>query len=350
MIRIAIFCVLLSTPCSAQRAGGTSDLHLKLDRYLNQESDSGFCFSVLVAIDGKVTLQDGYGWVDSLSTTRATERTLFNVASITKTITATAVFSLKNRNLLSLDDTLSRFFRNVPKDKQSISVIQLLTHTSGLPQHYVTDGVADRDSAVRLILNDTLQFFPGTAFSYSNENFELLGAIIELLTHQTYEDAVRTIILNKAGMSDTRFWAQPRDVHGQSVAQMNRTLDSAVLLRNWGYIASGGIYSTVVDLYSWFTALNNGSILDSTSLQQMWTVRRPLSETGIASGWFVSSSGGRREVWTRGSEDWGHNAVLRWFPERKVLIIVLTNSGERGDRNITANRYISDGIARIIFD
>jgi CubicO group peptidase (beta-lactamase class C family) len=348
IIHILILLALLSTTCCAQRSGDTSGLQSKLERYLDQQSDSGFGFSVLVAIDGRVVLQKGYGWIDSLKRTGATDRTLFNIASMTKSMTATAVFSLCSRNLLNLNDSLPRFFPGVPEDKRSITITQLLAHTAGFAQHYVADGVIERDSAVRYILNDTLQFVPGSGFSYSNENYELLGAIIELVTHQTYEEAMRSLVLSKATMNDTKFWAEPLTGE-QDIAAMNRNLDSTVLARNWGYIGSGGIYSNVVDLYSWFTALQNGTLVDSIRLREMWTVRHQLSITRAASGWFISSADGRREIWTRGNEDWGHNGVLRWFPEHNVLIIVLTNSGERGDKNISANRFIGDGIARIIF-
>lgn len=349
MLRSILFLILLSLPCDAQESSGISRRLSTLQSYLDHLSDSGFCFSALIAVDGQIILQKGYGWTDSLHTTRATEHTLFNIASMTKSLTATAAFLLRSRNLLQLQDSLPQFFSNVPGDKRAITISQLLTHTSGLAQHYVADGVPRRDSAVHRILDDPLQFLPGTGFSYSNENYELLGAIIEVITRQRYEDALRTLILSKANMTETRFWAE-LPLNTKNVASMNRRLDSAVLVRNWGYIGSGGIYSDVVDLYSWFSTLMSGVLLDSGSLREMWTVRHQLPETGVSSGWFTTSSVKGQEIWTRGTEDWGHNGVLRWFPERKVVIIVLSNSGERGERQVTANRIISDGIARIILE
>ena len=80
----------------------------------------------------------------------------------------------------------------------------------------------------------------------------------------------------------------------------------------------------------------------------MWRPQRTLSSTSVAYGWYVSTQRGITEIWTRGSEDWGHNGVLRWFPERRVLIIVQSNSGELGDKAATANRLISDEIVRMI--
>lgn len=320
-----------------------------IEHYLEKMADSGFAFSVLVAAGGKVILQKGYGWTDSTRIGHASERTLFNIASITKSFTSLAVFLLREKHLLNLEDTIAKFFRDVPGDKRSITVAQLLTHTSGLAQNYAADGITDRDSAVQRILNDTLKFPPGTDFSYSNENYELLGAIIEVVTGESYEEHVRKQILQRAGMSSTIFWNEAARVDHRKIAQKNRALDPAALKRNWGYLASGGVYSTVADLHRWFNALCSGVLIDRKSLDEMWTVQRQLSQTGIGFGWFVSSSERGREVWTRGTEDWGHNGVVRYFPDHNVIIIVLSNSGERGDKNVTANRFISDAIADAIF-
>lgn len=352
LIRALIFVTFISVGCTAQRSrqGQRPDQQSRLEQYVHQVGDSSFAFSVLVAVDGKVILQKGYGWIDSTRTIRANDRTLFNIASITKSFTAVAVFLLRDTHLLQLEDALPKFFKDVPKDKRSITLTHLLTHTSGLAQNYVADGIVDRDSAIRRILNDTLRFAAGTSFSYSNENYELLGTIIEIVTGMSYESAMRRLVFHKSGMHDTKFWADTVDVGLQTIAGKNRKLDPAMLIRNWGYIASGGIYSNVTDLYHWFTALAGGMLLEPKHVEQMWTVQWRLSETGMAYGWFVSSSVRGREVWTRGTEDWGHNGVLRWFPDRNVVIIVLSNSGERGDKSVTANRFISDGIANIIFE
>jgi CubicO group peptidase (beta-lactamase class C family) len=350
IVMLSIFCTVL---CFAQQESNAQRAHLqaKLSRYLDHAADSTFAFSALVAVDGTIIHQKGYGWIDSSRTRQATPRTLYNIASITKSFTAIAVVSLIDQHVLSADDTLPKFFNNVPKDKQSITLAELLTHTSGLAQHYAADGISDRDSAVRSILHDSLAFISGTNFSYSNENYELLGAIIEVVTHRSYEAEIRKMILKKAKMTDTRFWGDTAGISRIEIAPMIRKLDPEVLRRNWGYLASGGMYSNVVDLYRWFSALVGGRIQNPESLHQMWSVRRQLTETGVTWGWYVSSSpAGGREIWTRGTEDWGHNGVIRWFPDRKVLVIVLTNSGERGDKNVTANRTISDGMVKIIFE
>jgi CubicO group peptidase (beta-lactamase class C family) len=331
--------------------GRTRLLAEDVDRFVLSTVDSSYAASVLVAVDGAVILRGGYGWTDTARSSPATPKTLFNVASVTKSFTAVSMFLLKDAGRLKLEETLPSFFGDVPKDKQSITVRDLLLHTSGLQQNYASDGITDRDLAVRAILRDRLAPARGTGFYYSNENYELLAAIVEVVSGRRFEDFVRENILAKARMDDTKFWEEAEGLGSPAAAPKNRELGPAILKRNWGYLGSGGLYTNVDDLHRWFAALCGGRILQPESLSLMWQPQVELSETSVAYGWFISKPGpSRKEIWTRGTEDWGHNGVLRWFPEAKVLIIVLTNSGELGDKNVTGNRLISDGISKLIFD
>lgn len=339
VIQLIISCSLLGAVEDSSRQ--------KIDTYLQGMKDSGYAYSVLVSRSGNILIQEAYGWADTSRKCRATVHTLFNVASITKSFTSIAIFQLQEEGKIAMEDPLSKFFKNAPKDKQSVTVQQLLLHTSGLQQKYAADGKQTRDQAVDAILSDTLSFKPGSDFSYSNENFELLAAIVEIAGSVSYEDYVRKHILEKADMKETKFWDEVDPRTGCSAASINR-LGVPPARRNWGYIGSGGIYSTVTDLNRWFTALNTGRLLDSSHLQMMWEPRWKATSTQIASGWFVSQTEGTTEIWTRGAEDWGHNAVLRWFPEKKLLIIVETNSGEAADKNMTGNRLISDKLVELL--
>jgi hypothetical protein len=75
------------------------------------------------------------------------------------------------------------------------------------------------------------------------------------------------------------------------------------------------------------------------------------SGIGICYGWFKNDTTdwGSNEIWTRGSESWGHNAVIRWFPVKKTVVIVCTNSGEIGEKQNTGNRVISDYISDFLW-
>ncbi|HEX6791699.1 MAG TPA: serine hydrolase domain-containing protein [Candidatus Krumholzibacteria bacterium] len=321
----------------------------KLESALDGMKNAGYAFSVLVSRDGNVILERGYGFADSARQCPAGESTLYNIASINKSFTAIAAFQLRHQGRLRFEEKLPAFFRDVPADKRSITVEHLLTHTSGLPQRYASEGMETRDDAVGAILADTLGSAPGAAFSYSNENYDLLAAIIEVRSAMAYEQYVRANILAPAGMQDTRFWVDVPPRAGCPVASVLQEPGSRGT-RDWGYMGSGGIYASVADLQRWFLALANGTLLRSDDLAAMWEPRSNAGAPAIARGWFISQTRGEKEIWTRGNESWGHNAVLRWFPGRRLLVIVATNSGELGDRHTTANRLVSDRIVETMLE
>lgn len=166
-------------------------LSRKLENYLEEISDTGFAFSALVIVNGEVITQKGYGWIDPGKKKSASRKTVFNVASITKSFTAAGIFILQEKNLLNINDSLSKYFPGIPEDKKAVTIAQLMVHSTGLGQNYLSDRVKERDSALKAIFTDPLQFKPGTNFSYSNENYEILGALIEIISHKTYEEFIR---------------------------------------------------------------------------------------------------------------------------------------------------------------
>jgi len=114
--------------------------------------------------------------------------TLFYVASITKSLTATAIFKLRDQGRLSLNDPITRFFHRVPPDKQMITVAELLTHTSGYSDNYAADGFTDHDAAVAAVMARPMKGRVGKDFNYSNDNYALLGAIVEIVSATRYDD------------------------------------------------------------------------------------------------------------------------------------------------------------------
>ena len=135
-------------------------LHSKLDQYLNQiASGKGFSGAVLVARGHKILLDQGYGYADLKRTKRVKSETKFYIASITKQFTASAILILEEQGLLSVNDPISKYLKDVPEDKSGITIHQLLTHTSGIGQNYAADGVVDRSAAIKAILERAIEEF-----------------------------------------------------------------------------------------------------------------------------------------------------------------------------------------------
>ena len=100
-------------------------LSRKLENYFEEISDTGFAFSVLVTVNGEVITQKGYGCIDPGKKKSASGKTVFNVASITKSFTAAGIFILQEKKLLSINDSLSKFFPGIPEDKKAVTIAQI---------------------------------------------------------------------------------------------------------------------------------------------------------------------------------------------------------------------------------
>jgi CubicO group peptidase (beta-lactamase class C family) len=184
--------------------------------------------------------------VDGEHRVPVTPETPFWVASITKQFTASAILKLVEEGKLALGDSIGAYFRGVPPPRRATTVHQLLTHTAGLGQNYVADGIADRDAAVDSVLAQPLSGRLGQDFTYSNDAYSVLAALVEVVSGATYEDYVRTGLLDPAGLAHTGFWG-PAD-HPE-VAPIDRALPDSILRPNWGYRGGVGMYSSAADLY-----------------------------------------------------------------------------------------------------
>jgi len=322
----------------------------KLDQLLQKKFSEKFGLSILIAGDKKIIFNEAYGYIDTLKTKKVNQKTLFNIASISKSFTAIAIFRLVEQNKIKLSDTIGKFIDNVPADKLSITISHLLSHTSGFEQNYVCDGLTNSHEALAALLKDTLSFSPGSSFGYSNQNFEILAIIIEKITLIKYEKFIRREVLKPLKMKDTYFWDEVNDK--DNIAGKNEIIPDSLTKRNWGYIGSGGIYSTPIDLSIFWQAVIGNKLISKSNTEKLFkNYFQTSSGIKIGYGWFINDTTewNSKEIWTRGTESWGHNAVIRWFPEKKIVIVVCTNSGEMGDKQTTGNKIISNYIADFLW-
>jgi CubicO group peptidase (beta-lactamase class C family) len=245
------------------------------------------------------------------------------IASISKSLSAVLVYRLQEKGLLRLQDTVARFFPDAPADKKSITLKQLLTHTSGLPNKYASEGFVDRNEAAGRILDLLLVRPPGEGFQYTNDGYSLLAAIAEGATGIPYGQLLKNVVLQPAGMSDTGLWPV---CSGSPVIPLSETLPSGMNRENWGYKGPDGICSTSADLAKFMRALRAGRILQKNSLEAMWTGEVRISDGYAASGWFrMTSTVGSPIIDTRGT-DHGHNSIIEYYPAHDLVLISLSSS------------------------
>jgi len=342
-----LLCLIVSN-ISAQNNQGYdfTELNKKLD--INFAND--FEFSVLIENNDLVLFSKNYGYLDKNNSNPVDEKTLFNIASISKSITAVGILKLVEQKEINLSDRLDQFFDNVPNSKKSISIINLLSHKAGFRQSYPLDGISDSNQALYAIFNQELEFTPGSNFQYSNQNYQLLALLIEKVTETKFEEYIRTNVLGLLKMEDTFFWDEVNQHH--NIAPLNKKILRRIGKRNWGYIGSTGIFSTTSDLSKFWNGIFKNGFLTKEFIDIIF---RPYHETNsglqIGLGFFKSPSTKWKttELWTRGTESWGHNSAIRYFPKKNLTIIVSTNSGEFGKNKMTGNRAISDLIADYLF-
>ncbi|MGZ6124175.1 MAG: serine hydrolase domain-containing protein [Myxococcales bacterium] len=264
---------------------------------------------------GAERAQRGYG----MSAT-----TTFWVASISKSFTAALVVRLADLGKLRLDD------RVLDSD---LSFDELLTHTSGLPRTtYVAEGIADAAEAARKIL--ALPRGPKGKFAYTSDGYTLLAIAAEKAGGAPFFDLLQREVLDRAGLSHTGFW--PRCIRGARVAPLSRPPRGARAKENWGFKGGEGICSTAEDLARFLRALEAGAVVRSASM--LFEKRVALSEGFAARGFFVSPNG---TVWTRGTEDYGHNGVVKLMANG-VLLVALSDVPALKRDDIAPSRAMGD--------
>lgn len=314
------------------------------DEFLKKLSaEKGFSGAVLIAKNKKILLNQGYGFADLSKKLPTKNNTKFYIASITKQFTASAILKLQEQGKLNVADLISKFFKDVPPDKQAITIHHLLTHTAGLGQNYAADGITNRDEAIKAVLKQPLKNAVGEKFGYTNDDYNLLAAIVEIASGQTFENFLCQNLLKPAKMSETGFWGEKNQV----IAEPKQKISDDVKMPNWGFRGATGIFSTVGDLYKWQQALFADKILTKVSREKLLTPNNQTSRGMHAYGWFISKlPNGLETIWTAGYEDFGHNGMIKTYSDGTV-IIVLTNSGDIDKK--AARDVVIEGLETMIW-
>jgi CubicO group peptidase (beta-lactamase class C family) len=292
-----------------------------------------------------------YGKADLELDIATPDRAVYEIGSVTKQFTAASILQLVEQGKLSLDDDITKYFPAYPVHGYHLTVRRLLDHTSGIPGyteipefwHIATRSLA-RDSLVKMFGAKPFDFPPGTAMSYSNSAYFLLGLLIEKVSGQPYEQYVSQHLFQPAGMVDSRYCSTsvvvPRRAHGYDVKDDTLRL-AAYIDMTWPYSA-GSLCSTAGDLVAWTHALHTGTILSPASYHEMITPGTLADGTRLryAKGLAIDSLDGHRRI-SHGGGIPGFLSTVQYFPDDSLTVVVLVNS---------AGPVSPDGIARAIVD
>lgn len=314
---VAVFALALAVGASDDEA-----MTARLDGRIGEVARAGFSGTVLVARGDRVLLERGYG---ESRGGPPTVDSRYWIASIGKQFTSAAVLALAETGALALDDRISRHLGEVPAALAEVTVDQLLAHVSGLPSSYAGEGTADRESAVRACLGVAPEARPGERFRYSNVNYMLAAAVVEVVSGAPYERFVHERLLARGGLRAT---GQANDgVPPPGIAPVSGALPPRLVGREWG---GQRFYSTASDLWRWYRALVSGRILAPAWVARLFEPVSAIQEGFAARGWFLGREvAGERVRFVRGNEEFGANALLYAYPACDLVVVVLTHAGDR---------------------
>ncbi len=326
-----------------------------MQRY-RQENFNG---TVLIAHNGRPIYEETFGYADLTTKDRLTKSTPFELASVSKTFTATAVLKLDEQGALSLDEPVKLYFPDFPYE--AVTIRHLLTHRSGLPDYvfmsnkFITDRThyMNNEDVVDIFVENKvpLLFPPNSKFEYSNSNYAILAAIVSKVTGMKFQAYMHDSIFAPLGMDhsfvfdyeDTvqRDFAKTHNAYGQKLKDV--CFDGAV--------GDKGVYSTAEDMLKWDNALKSGKVLSEETLEEAYKPRsfEPESfsnseEKNYGYGWRMSKQADGNNIIYHNGWWHGNNTVFARNLRDNTTIIVLGNRLNQGNYSIDPIWQILKGL------
>ncbi len=317
--------------------------------------------AVLVRKDGRTLFQHGYGVRDLSTLAKIDERTDFRLASFTKQFTAMATMLLVHDGKLRYDETLTNLFPDFPAYGRTITLRNLLTHTSGLPDYEdlmaemekakgpiwtATHQIHDEEVLELLKRQSSGKFRPGTSWAYSNSGYVLLGLIVAQVSGEPFGRVLQHRIFGPLGMSGSIVYVSGKNTvpnraygytkRGDQFIQTDQSPTSATL-------GDGGIYSNLRDLAKWDEALEKHTLLSEQEMKLALTPVKladgsephwpaepgddnldPSKPVSYGFGWFLNPYDGRARMWHTGTTI-GFRTAIERFTGEKLTVVVLCN-------------------------
>ncbi len=312
----------------------TDQLNAFFTRLVQMKAFTG---AVLVAQDDRVLLSQGYGWADQEQRIATVAATRLPIASLTKQFTAAGVLQLQDRGLLHVTDRIAAYLDVVPRAWRTITLQQLLVHTSGIPDYFELPGFAalstqhpTPEQLIDLFRNAPLDFPPGSDWEYCDSDYVLLGHVIERVSGQKYGDYVREHICAPLGLAETGYapgGGTPQATGYSAWGQLAPVDDPPTLY------SCGGLVSSVGDLHRWHRALLTGTpqVASPAAIRSMFTWYAaanapggPDTGQGYGYGWMIDTAAKYRRYWHPGAID-GFVAYAAMYPDYGLSVIVLSN-------------------------
>lgn len=338
--KLILTCLVLPAACFSQSISQKADE--LMTAYTKQHLFSG---AVLIAKDGKILFEKGYGLANIEKNIPNTPQTEFRIASLTKTFTSTLILQLVEKHQISLDDPLSKFIPDYPHGNE-ILIKHLLSHTSGIKSYttmpdYFSTWINEPLSLTQTIdkfKNYPLEFTPGTKMSYSNSNYVLLSYIAEKASGKDLGTLYQDQIIRKLQLKHTGKDGNNRTSPDQALGYQTDMDDpqsgkwKPAMKMNIDIAAGAGcLYSSVEDFYAWDRSFYQNALLSDSMKKLAFTPVK--DDYGL--GWMISHDFGHLQIGHTGKSPDGFIANIMRYPEDNICIIFLCNYGDLDGRKLT---------------
>jgi serine beta-lactamase-like protein LACTB len=335
---LAVILVAIGPPAGAQTASQQAPaINRLVTSYVSDHHVPGL--SVAVVDRGRVILIQGYGLADVENSVPATADTVYRIASISKSITATAAMKLVKAGKLDLDAPIQKYCSDFPKKPWPITARELLSHQSGIRDYrneeesINTRHYTSIKEALTQFAGDPLEFEPGTKMQYTSYGYILLGCVMEGASGTGYDHYMLQAIFEPAQMPATRlddvFAIIPHRARGYRVSAGGE-LQNAVFVDVSNKPPGSGINSSAKDMGNFVAALYSAKLVSKQTLDQMLApaTTRDGKSTIYGLGFFRGGPIGKyRELQEagHGGDQQGVNSMLYLLPEREFGVVILSN-------------------------
>lgn len=327
--------ILLAGACLAQDTGRMDQI---VQTYVASHQFMG---SVLVARGDQVLLSKGYGSADLEWNVPNAPNTKFRLGSITKQFTAASILLLQEHGKLSVNDPVKKYMPDAPAAWDKITIFNLLTHTSGIPNftsfpdyRKLEPFPTTAEQLVARFRDKPLEFEPGQKWNYSNSGYVLLTYLLEKISGEDYAKFVRENIFMPLGMKDSGYDSNSAVIihRASGYARNHDEFENAGFINMTVPQGAGALYSTTEDLLKWEQGLFGGKLLKESSLTQMTTPFK----SDYAFGLMVRQSEGHKVIEHGGGIE-GFNTQLAYYPEDKLTVVALSNVNGNAPDQIATN-------------
>ncbi len=340
---LLFYILLLSLNYTYGQMQQEKNLESSLDSLVSQEfkpREPGV--SILIAKKGQIVYKKAFGSANVELNAPLQPNMIFRIGSVTKQFTAIGILQLVEQGKISLQDSVQRYIKDFPSKGFTITIENLLTHTSGVIDYSNADTTRNpyierHDFTPKQLIKyfnyQPLEFKPGTKYNYSNSGYVLLAYIIEKVTGESYHSYMKKNVIIPAGLTNTLYANEHTIVPGRVTGY---TRDRG-FYENCEYqsisiaYGCGDLMSTVEDLYKWNKALLEYKLVKKETLDKAFTPFKLKNSqyTRYGYGWFIDRLDGSKCIHHEGQIN-GFIAAEKYFPAEDTYVAILTNvqSGE----------------------